>query len=469
MTHDREHEAWLLRRVALLLVLLYLGLAGNRWLRGLPPTSFVELAGVLGYLLCLRQLHRLLTIMPLYGDESVMPLFGLLLGVGLLLKMRLAPEPGALSAWRLAVYPAAMVVLAAAAWVCRNRLHWLDNLAWLAGFVALGVLVLVVSHGTRFRGAMFGPGHTTPTEVIKPLLVVFLAGFLKRRRGLFEVGVFGALWLGVFALLLKQSDLGMVVILGALLLSMFFVATGRTRYLLVGLVIAAVGVVLLYYAAPLPSAAARGQRRVDVWLNPWADPLKSGFQTVQGMFALRAGGVDGAGFGAGLANLTPLVESDFVWVAVAEDLGLLGSWMLLWAYLGLYRRGYRIAALTTEPFRQRLAVGCVTVLAIQTLLNVGGVVRLVPITGITLPFLSHGGSSLLVCAALLGIVLAVGHDVELGEPGPRRSQRALDALADDAGVPDPRERGDGSDPRDEGRPARGRSAAPAHTTIRYRD
>ncbi len=191
---------------------------------------------------------------------------------------------------------------------------------------------------------------------------------------------------------------------------------------------AAVGVAL-HYAGPLGGAAARGERRLTTWLNPWREPMGAGYQTLQALFAMRAGGWDGLGLGGGYPQLTPLVDSDFIWAAVAEEFGLLGSGLVLRLYLTLYRRGYRIAALADDPFRQRLAVGCVTVLAIQTLLNIGGVVRWVPVTGITLPLLSHGGSSLVVTYALLGLILAVGHEVEAGD----RARGAPDAGRDGTG------------------------------------
>lgn len=417
MGNARRREGWLLCRVGLLLALLYAGLAGNRVLRGLPPAPTNELAALGLYLCGLLGVHLFLVLLPLYGDEGVVPLVGLLTGLGLLLKLRLAAEPGGVAFRSLAVYPGAMLCLVLTVGFYRRRLDWLENTSWLAGFAALGVLLLVIRFGGHYRGGTFGPGRTTPTELLKPLLVVFLAGFLKQRRGCFELLLFAALWLAMLALVVKKGDLGMAAILIALLLSLWFVATGQMRFLTVGLVAAAAVVLVFYYSAPLPGPAAHGQRRVDLWLNPWHSPMGGGYQIVQGLFALRAGGLDGAGFGAGLTNLTPLVTSDFIWAALGEDLGLLGCALVLIGYLALCRRGYRIAALAQHPFSQRLAVGCVTVLAIQTLVNVGGVVRLMPVTGIPLPFISHGGSSLLVCWVLIGLVLAVGHDVETGERG----------------------------------------------------
>ncbi|MBI2300650.1 MAG: FtsW/RodA/SpoVE family cell cycle protein [Armatimonadetes bacterium] len=412
----RPRERWLLVHVAILLAAFDLGLAAQRMLSGQALWAGRDAALLGGYLAALWLLHRALVAMGVRGDEAIVPLVGLLSGLGVLVRLRLggtAPgwPPGS---WWL-VRAGSLAVLAGAVWVCRRRILWLDAAAWLCGLAAPVLVYVLIRHGTAYRGAMFGPGLTTPTELLKPLLVIFLAGFLKQRRYAVETAVFLGIWAATLVLLKKQHDYGMIAILAALLLSMCFVASGRTRYLLAGLATASLLVTALSYAEPLGLHAGVAERRISAWLDPWTDPMNSGYQTVQGLFALRAGGIDGTGLGRGSPRLVPLVESDFVYAGLAEELGLLGTGLLLVLYVALFRRGYRIAALATHPFRQRLATGCMTVLAIQTAINVAGVVRASPITGITLPFVSHGGSSLLVCHGLIGLVLAVGHDVEEGE------------------------------------------------------
>ncbi|MBI5831028.1 MAG: FtsW/RodA/SpoVE family cell cycle protein [Armatimonadetes bacterium] len=428
---DRRHEGRWLRQVGWCLAAFYVALAGHRWLRGGVAFDPREVAVLGGFIGGLHLLHEALAATRLRGDQAVVPLVGLLTGLGLLMRLRLATPETAWNWHEWLIIPAALAALAGSVWACRRHLTTVEAAGWLAGFLALGLLLFVVRHGVSFRGATFGPGRTTPTELLKPLMVICLAGFLKRPRALWELTIFGALFSAVLLLLVKQSDLGMVVILGALTLSLWFVSTGQSRWLLVGLSGAAVVLLLLSMGGSslLGSAAQRPQRRVDAWLDPWQDPHGNGYQTMQAVFAQRAGGLDGAGLGGGQAQLVPLVRSDFAWAELAEDLGLMGCALVLCAYLALYRRGYRIASLAEHPFRQRLAVGCVTVLAIQTLLNLGGVVRLVPITGITLPFISHGGSSLLVSYCLIGLLLAVGDDLEFAETSARPGRRDGAALA----------------------------------------
>lgn len=422
----RARERSLLARAAGLLVVLWLGLAAHRVLDGRMLWAAEDGLVLAVFLTAALLLHYGLTRVDLRGDEAIVPIVTVLMGLGVLLRLRLAPEP---PRWSLdaqwVVEPVAFAALAAAVWICRHRLHWLDAASWVAGLLAPLVIYALIRHGVRYRGALYGPGLTTPSEVLKPLLVIFVAGFLKCRRTLPELAAFAAVWVAVLWLLKRQNDLGLMVILGAMLLSMFFIATGRSRYLLGGLALgAAAAALVLSGVGGLGGTVAA--RRLSAWLDPWESPLGAGYQTVQALFAVRAGGWDGAGLGGGFPRLTPLVESDFAYAGLAEEFGLLGCLAILLLYLSLYRRGFRIGALSADAFRRRLAIGCTTILAVQTLINIGGVLRLAPITGITLPFVSHGGSSLVVSCVLIGLVLAVGHDVETAEPPSPRERASRD-------------------------------------------
>lgn len=434
----RPRERRHLGQVGLILGLMYLGLVGHRLQRGDPGLTVAELLAVALFAASAWLLHRALGRLTLRGDEALVPIAVCLSGLGLLIKLRLLHPIGLDQLQGLAVYPLGFGALAAAVWGGRGRLLAREWFAWSCGLAACLGMWLLVREGVHYRGARFGPGLTTPTEALKLLLVVFLAGFLRKRRGLPELLTFAVLWAFAQYLLVRQRDLGMVLILSSVLLSLFYVTTGHSRYLLFGLAMAAMVGVALWYLAPLWQLG-HGQERLTTWLDPWSAPQQAGYQTIQALFALRAGGWEGLGLGGGYPDLTPLVESDFVYAALAEELGWLGSGLVLLLYVALLRRTFRIAALAREPFRQRLATGCATLLAIQTLINVGGVVRLLPITGITLPFISHGGSSLLVCCALLGLVLAVGHHLEAGESAtrPRREPEGL-PLAPDGRLPQPR-------------------------------
>ena len=225
----RRHEARWLAQVGWCLAAFYLALAGHRWLRGGPAFDPREVAVLGGFIGGLHLLHEAMAATRLRGDQGVVPLVGLLTGMGLLMRLRLA-SPDAAWHWRdWLMVPLALGVLAVSVWACRRHLTTVEAAGWLAGFLSLGLLLYVVHHGVSYRGATFGPGRTTPTELLKPLMVICLAGFLKRRRALWELTIFAALFAAVLLLLVKQSDLGMVVILGALTLSLWFVSTGQSR------------------------------------------------------------------------------------------------------------------------------------------------------------------------------------------------------------------------------------------------
>jgi cell division protein FtsW len=220
--------------------------------------------------------------------------------------------------------------------------------------------------------------------------------------------------LGVVMLIaVRLNDLGTALLFFGIFLTMLFVATGRRSYVLIGL--------LLFVAAAFVAYQlfAHVELRVNVWLDPFADPLDTGFQQVRAIYALGRGGVFGEGLGQGLVtvggNLTiPLVHTDFIFTAVAEELGLLGAFALLGIAAVVVFRGLRIAALARDDFGGLLAVGLTASLGLQTLIIIGGNTKLVPLTGITLPFVSYGGSSVLASFLTIGLLLAISHKSAIG-------------------------------------------------------
>ena len=215
VSEPRLRERWLLAAALGVLAVLTAGLAAQRWHAGAPLLRGAEATALTAYVLGLLAVHLLLGRMGIRGDEAIVPIVGLLAGLGLLLRLRLTPLH---TGWPAAatVVLVAQAALVAAVWVCRQRLRWLDRAAWPCGLAAVVLMAYLLRHGVQFRGALYGPGLTTPTELLKPLLVVFLAGFLKRRRHPAELLAFAAIWLAVQAALVKQSDLGLVLILGCL-------------------------------------------------------------------------------------------------------------------------------------------------------------------------------------------------------------------------------------------------------------
>jgi len=215
----------------------------------------------------------------------------------------------------------------------------------------------------------------------------------------------------VAALLLMQRDLGLVVILGTALLAMLVAGTRHPGYAAYGMGLAAVA------GTALLSLFSHGQRRIDAWLDPFADPTGAGWQVLQGLSGMYAGGLWGEGFSEARPRYAPIAESDFIYAVLAEELGFAGSVLLVAAFAVLLIRLISLSARARTPYGVMAATGVTTVLAVQTLLNLGGVTKAVPLTGITLPLISHGGSSLLTVFTSLGLVLAISD----GEPAKPRA------------------------------------------------
>lgn len=357
------------------------------------------------------------------GDSLIPPLVLLLSGIGLLIQFRLGnldftDESRASSfAYPLGVFSFLMTWMA-----FRGGRH-----AALAGFalpclfLSVGLLGVIVAFGERFRGAVFLAGQLNPAELVKLLLVIFLAGIMTDFKKQLQQTVAGipappakslltlvALWAVPMALLIVQRDLGMIILLNIVLLVLIFMATGRWGYLVVGSAAAAVA---SYAGFQLFSHA---RMRFLAWQNPFSDPTGKGWQILQSLSAMFSGGMWGSGLGSGAPTVVPIAASDFVYAAFAEELGFIGCILLVLVYLLLFYRGYRVADQLRQPFAQTLAAGLTTLLALQTLMNIGGVTKAIPLTGITLPLISHGGSSLVTSLIMLGLLTA------MSEPGGRK-------------------------------------------------
>lgn len=293
----------------------------------------------------------------------------------------------------------------------KGRGGWLQALGWGAYIAAVGVLVGMMVLGRSYRGGIYLTGNINPTEIVKPLLVFFLATHLSQRQKEFSETVSGIpvpplssllglilLWGVPMALTILLRDLGLVVLLNTILIIMLFAVAKRMGYLAIGLA----GVAAVCFGMQFISSHA--QARFDVWLNPFMDPTGKGWQILQGLTAMYSGGWLGSGLGTGSPETVPIVTSDFIYSALAEEIGFIGCALLLLIYTTFFSRGFRAAGATKTPFERLLCVGLTASLAMQTLLNLAGVTKALPMTGITLPFISHGGSSLITCFFIAGLI-----------------------------------------------------------------
>ncbi len=347
------------------------------------------------------------------GDSGFVGAVFLLCGVGLSVQFRMGSfAKGLTDPMALVPLPLGLIAFAfGLTLTSKGRGHWLSRLQWLAYGAAVGVLMALFLMGQRFRGGVYLAGNMTPSEIVKPLLVFFLAAYLSRRQKAFsetQAGipippfktVVGLVFLWSLPLILTVAvrDLGLMLLLNAILIIMLFAIARTTGYLAIGL--ASVG--LAGYGIRFLSSHV--QVRFDVWKNPFLDPTGKGWQMLQALSAMYSGGWWGVGLGSGVPQNVPIVTSDFVYAALAEEMGLVGCALILLTYALLFSRGFRAAGSTRTPFERLLCVGLTATLAMQTLLNVAGVTKALPLTGITLPLISHGGSSLITTLLVAGLI-----------------------------------------------------------------
>jgi cell division protein FtsW (lipid II flippase) len=259
-----------------------------------------------------------------------------------------------------------------------------------------------------------------PSEMLKVLLVVFLAGYLVDKRELLTTHVVRigplrppplpylapmlAMWGLSLALLIVQRDLGAAILFFGLFLVMLYVAVGRAWYVLAGLALFLAGGVACY------GAFAHVRLRVEIWLNPWVDPSGRSFQIAQALYSLGSGGLLGDGLGKGYPLYVPAAHTDFPFVALSEEAGLVAGVAVLLLYALLVSRGLQLALRSRQPFNQLLATGLTSIFGLQTMVIVGGNLKLIPLTGVTLPFISYGGSSLLANFLIMGVLLRMSHE-----------------------------------------------------------
>jgi cell division protein FtsW (lipid II flippase) len=353
-----------------------------------------------------------------WADPYLLPLTGLLTAIGLTEIYRLSPS----DAFRQGFWIVAGVgVYAATLLLLRTDFRVVESYKYLFGVSAVGLLVLPALPliGTRINGARLwvklGPLQFQPGELAKIALIVFLAGYLREKREVLAQGRlkdFGPLlliWGAAMLVLVETNDLGSALLYFGIFLAMLYVATGRIAFVALGLGLFFGGAALAY------AGIGHVRTRIDCWLHPWDDVHGTCYQSVQGMYSIANGHFGGTGFGRGTftttggSDLIPYVNTDFIYSALAQELGLIGVSALLLLYMVFALRGFRTATLAQDGFSKLLAAGLTFAFVLQTFINVGGLVRATPLTGITLPFVSYGGSSIIANFILLAGLLMVSN------------------------------------------------------------
>jgi len=345
------------------------------------------------------------------ADPILLPVAGLLNGIGYVFIARLNRHLAGLQAtWTLLAivgFVATLVVVRHARDLERYRY------TFALGGIALLLLPLVPGLGENINGnriwVRIGPMSLQPGEFAKIVLAVFFASYLTERKELLHefkggiriIGPVLLAWAMSLVVMLAEKDLGSSLLFFALFIGMLWVATARPVYLGIGGVLFAAGAGLAY------ESFNHVRERVQILLHPYALYNGKGYQLVQSLFALGSGGLAGAGIALGSPNRIPAVQTDFIFAAIGEELGLLGTTAVLVAFLLIVGAGLRIAVRAGREFEKLLAAGLTAILGFQVFIIVGGVTRLVPLTGITLPFVSYGGSSLVANYVLLALLLRI--------------------------------------------------------------
>jgi cell division protein FtsW (lipid II flippase) len=405
-------------------------LLGLLWPSSLPILLFVLISFILSW-----RLPR--------ADQLILPLVAVLSGIGLLWNARLQDSfdrlygtefYGNIASKQAAFVLAGVLLLLGMALAPLDRIFirlqrmsfmdWLKNHRWIWIMLGLSLVAITLVAGKGPEGQDqrlwidLGPFNLQPSELLKVILVIFLASYLDEHREVmnevpFRIGRLRlpplpyllpmvGMWGLTMGIIIIQRDLGAALLLFTLFLAMLYVATNKGWYVVAGLGAFAGG------AYVLNRAISRVAERVQLWLDPWS--MANGYQPVQGAYAISAGGVFGTGLGQGLPAYIPASHTDYAFAGLAEELGIAGAMGILIVYVLLMYRGYHIALSINSRFRgfeQLVAIGLTSILVLQTFIIVGGNLRVIPLTGITLPFISYGGSSVLINFLIVGLLLRI--------------------------------------------------------------
>ena len=447
------------RRTELGLLVLAVGLTvGAHALASLGKTANVpaNIRVFLGVIAGLNlTAHLAVRRLAKHADATLLPLAAVLNGIGYVFIARLRPQ----FADKQAMWTAVGIAAFAATLFAARDTKKLEYLRYT--FLTVGIALLLTPlipgigyarNGSRIW-ARLGPVTFQPGEVAKVVLAIFFASYLVEKRELLAVagrrflgitlpeakhfGPVALAWLVSIGIMVLQRDLGSSLLFFTLFVAMLWVATGRGSYVVLTTLMFSGGATLAYQMFD------HVQTRVSTWIDPWPTANGKGYQIIQSMYAFGSGGMTGTGLSLGAPTRIPASHNDFILAAIGEELGLFGTVAILIMFFLMVGAGLKIALRTDTPFEKLLAVGLTTILSVQTFIIVGGVTRLVPLTGVTLPFVSYGGSSLVVNFILIGLLMKISHDANVrhGDPIPisrlqarkqRNRTRREAAVGDDA-------------------------------------
>jgi len=348
------------------------------------------------------------------ADKLLLSLTNFLCALGVLILYRFSPQRGLTQAVNYGVGVGCMILCA---YVVRYMPGWKWSTVLMMGGSLL-LLLLPLAIGTEKNGAQswitVGSTSVQPSEIVKLALMLCLAYLLSQRRVVLSVGFAGACLL----ILMLQKDLGTALLYYGVTLVLLYASTGSLSLVGVGIAGGAGAAILGY------QMFAHVKRRVAIWLDPWADVRNAGYQIVQGLIAMVNGGTWGVGLGLGNASVIPEYYNDFIFMTILNEFGVIFGLIVLCMFLFIIIRGIMIANRSRTVFHALLATACSALLALQTFVIIGGNIKLIPLTGVTLPFISYGGTSLVSSLCIIGFLQGIASRNEAGV----HADRALASL-----------------------------------------
>lgn len=401
-----------------------------------------------GYIAVFAIAHVVVRALAPFADPLILPIVALLNGIGLVMIYRLdlaaaanQPDITPQAPLQLLWTAISLVLFLLTLLLVRDHttLQSYPYTLALAGLAFLALPAVLPRSLSEVNGAKIWiriPGllSVQPSEFAKITLIVFAAAFLVSKRAVLstagprflgltlprvrDLGPLVALLAVALGVLILGNDLGPALLIFGVLLAMVYLATGRVSWLIIGLIAFAGGAVAAYKSVP------HLRVRVDIWLHPFAEPLGTGYQLVQSLFGLGTGGIFGTGLGAGRPDIVPYASTDFITAALGEELGLVGLTAIIVCFMILVGRGMRTALAAKDNFGSLLAAGLSFSIGLQVFVIIGGVTNLIPLTGLTTPFVSYGGSSLLANYIIVALLLRISDSARrpvIKQPRARRS------------------------------------------------
>ncbi len=417
MGSRRNTELFLLIAAAFPVVLLYAMYVVNTGTELTVQTLAVPLGLFAGF----AAAHIAVRILAPGADPAILPIVFALSGIGITFVTRLKPD----LAMNQVIYLFVGIALMVATLGLVKNLDVVKRYKYTFGAIGIVLLVLPMLIGTEIYGSklwinVFGLFTIQPGEFAKVFIVLFLAGYLSENRELLSISyreVLGfkfprprllaplfIVWGVCLLVVVFERDLGSALLFYTIFLLMLYVATGRMAYVVVGVLLLAVGAFGAY------KLLSHVQVRFDMWIDPWQDPSNRGLQIVQSIYSLADGGLVGTGIGKGMPTYIPVVESDFIFSAIGEEMGLLGGAAVLLLFMLFAIRALTTAGRAKSDLTAFVCVGLTASISFQAFLIVGGVTKLIPLTGVTLPFMSQGGSSLLASFIVVALLMRAGDE-----------------------------------------------------------